>query len=224
VQYFSLILRELIIYTDPHFEGNGDDLRLAITGHWKNRKAFHGHHEDGKPIYWLPPVRYLGGIQPRIVAIKSGISDLDNIYQGLEEVLRLGKEEFRITATEMSDKTVAFGLSESLYTYISISPWVALNQKRFEEYICSGNKSKRKNLLENIFIGNLLSLSKGLGYHVESRILAKLHSFIDEPIKFKEVPLTTFKIKITTNFILPEAIGIGRHTSLGYGRFNELKA
>ena len=222
VQSFNVHLRELILYTEPEFIGNGEDLRLAITGHWNNRKTLHGHYDDGTSIYWLPPVRYLADKQPRILAIQAGLIDLENMYSALGETLHVGSKAFKIKATEIVDKKVPFGLSGFLLTYCSLSLWIALNQKRYEDYICYGDKRKRAGLLENIFVGNLLSLSKGVGYNVKNPILAKIHFFDEKQAKFKGIPLAAFSISITTNFIIPDSLGLGRHTSIGYGRFKEI--
>ena len=218
----NLHIRELIIYTEPKFTGGGEELRKAITGKWKDRQPLHGHDDNGAPIYWLPPVRYLPGAIPKVVALASGINELEEIYAALGETIRVGSHSFTISATEMLDITVPFGLSNKLHTYETISPWIALNRKRWEEYIRAGNNDRKANILEDIFIGNLLSLSKGVGYRVEGKIQVKLHSFKERQVRFKELKLTAFLIKITANFLIPSQLGIGRHTSLGFGRFKEI--
>jgi len=219
IKLFNIRLRELLIYTNPEFQGDGESLRKAVTACWKNKKELHGHTSEGKPIYWLPPVRYIPEKRPRLVALKSGIGELEEIYLGLGKRLCVGLKSFMIMATEIIERNLPFGLFDQLFTYNSISPWIALNQKRYEEYLCLGDWIKRNSLLEKVFKGNLLALSKGIGYFVEKPILAKLQSCKELTIEYKGIPVKAFYISIITNFVLPEELGIGKHVSLGFGRF-----
>jgi hypothetical protein len=223
MQSFNLILRELLLYTDPDFEGDGESLRTAVTACWENKKALHGHNCDGKPIYWLPPIRYIPGKKPRLIAIKTGIRDLEEIYMGLGKNLCVGSISFKIVATEIVDKKIPFGLFDKLFTYFSVSPWFALNQKKYEEYNLLGNRIRRINLLEKIFKGNLLALSKGIGYFVEKPILAKIQRYKEITVEYKGIPMIAFNISVITNFVLPAELGIGKHVSLGFGRFSSIE-
>jgi len=221
VASFNVHIRKLLIYTEPPFNGNGEELRKAVTGKWKNRTPLHGHDSEGRPIYWFPPVRYLPGNIPRLVALDKGMDELENIYSSLGEELIVGSKAFIITATEMLDFTVRLGVSDELHTYYSISPWVALNQRRYEEYQRIGSRIERMKLLEKIFIGNLLVLAKGVGYTVEDKLFAKIHSSKEIPWKFKGMNVLGFIVELTTNFQIPVELGLGKHTSLGFGRFSE---
>ncbi|MBN2434545.1 MAG: CRISPR-associated endonuclease Cas6 [Spirochaetes bacterium] len=218
-QSFSVFLRELVLYTKPDFEGDGESLRMAVTACWKDKKALHGHGYNGKPIYWLPPIRYLPGKCPRLIALKTGIEDLDEIYAGLGNNLCVGSISFKIIATEIVDKRIPFGLYDESVTYNSVSPWFALNQKKYEEYNLLGDGRKRTDLLEKVFIGNLLALSKGIGYFVEKPILVKIQRYKEQLVEYKGIPMIAFQISVITNFILPAELGIGKHVSLGFGRF-----
>ena len=223
MQLFSVFLRELVLYTEPDFKGDGESLRTAVTACWKNKKALHGHDRNGKPIYWLPPIRYIPENRPRLVALKSGIEELEEIYVALGKNLCVDSISFKVVATEIVDKKIPFGLFDKLVTYISVSPWFALNQKKYEEYNLLGDRIKRINLLEKVFIGNLLALSKGIGYFVEKPILAKLQRYKELMVEYKGIPMIAFQISVITNFVLPAELGIGKHVSLGFGRFRSFE-
>ncbi len=209
----------LTMVTRPDFAGTTQDLRLAVTGQWKDRDALHGHGQDGRSLYRLPPVRYLGGKEPRIVAVGQGIEQLQEIYHSLGTQLRVRGRVFRVIATELTEKTVDFGLDDTLYEYKTVTPWLALNQEKYHRYIRMGVAAERRALLESVFVGNLLALSKGLGYTVEGRIMAKIHQWSEQDVTVKDVPVLGFRARITTNFILPVELGIGKHAALGFGRF-----
>jgi len=219
---FNLRVRKLSIFTQPPFKGNGEDLRLAVTAHWKDDPALHGHGTDGRPLYRLPPVRYLPGPVPRIVGINEGIRKIELLYDSIGEVLVVRKTRYTIEATEFKDFSVQIGCSERLFRYKSISTWIALNQDRYKEYIRTGSTRTRKRILERVFVGNLLSLSKGIGYTVTDTIMVNIEKWEETTVELKGLPLLGFRVILTTNFILFPDVGIGRHTSLGFGRFAEV--
>ena len=219
-QYCEIRIRELTLITKPEFKGTAEDLRLGITGHWQDRDMLHGHNPDGSSIYRMPPVRYLPAKKPKVVALGTGIEELQTMYDSLGEKIHIRGQVFVIIASEMRDRTVFLGISNELYEYHSISPWLALNQKRYQQYIRMGLPEKRRKLLEQVFTGNLLSLSKGIGYTVPDQIMVRLNSWHERNIDVKKTPMLGFHVVLTTNFILPSIIGIGRHASLGFGRFS----
>lgn len=216
---FEFRIRILTLVTRPQFKGTSEDLRLGITGHWKDRDVLHGHDAGGSSLYRLPPVRYLPFDGPKLVALGPGIEVMQDIYDSLGEEIRVHSQIFVITASEMRDYTVKLGISNDLHEYHNKSVWLALNQERYKEYIRMGLAQKRRDLLERTFVGNLLSLSKGVGYTVPERIMVRIHKWREKNIVVKGTSMLGFDVNLTTNFILPEEIGIGRHAALGFGRF-----
>jgi len=218
---FEFRTRVLTLVTKPEFKGTAEGLRLGITGHWKDHDVLHGHDADGSSLYRLPPVRYLPAKAPRVIALGAGIEIMPEMYDSLGETIRVRRDVFVIKASELRDHTVKIGLSDDLHEYHNQSLWLALNQDRYKEYIRMGLAQKRREILERTFIGNLLSLSKGVGYTVPERVMVRIHRWREKNIVVKGTPMLGFDVDLTTNFILPEDIGIGRHATLGFGRFTE---
>ena len=97
------------------------------------------------------------------------------------------------------------------------SPYLALNQENFATWERDRGPSRHR-LLERVLVGNLLSLSKGIGLHVEER----LHAEVDlEPDGWHEVRpgvrLLGFRGAFRVNFTLPDLWGIGKSSSRGFG-------
>ena len=59
-------------------------------------------------------------------------------------------------------------------------------------------------------------MSKGLGIIINHRIHVRTHLKM-ESVKYKSVYLQSFTGEFTTNFQLPEYIGLGKGVSHGYG-------
>ena len=73
-------------------------------------------------------------------------------------------------------------------------------------------------LLEKILTANILSFAKGIGVHIENNIECKITS-ISEPYfpTYKQTKLTAFDVEFKTNVFLPNYIGLGKSSSVGFG-------
>ncbi|MDP2846452.1 MAG: CRISPR-associated endonuclease Cas6, partial [Candidatus Methanoperedens sp.] len=120
-----------------------------------------------------------------------------------------------IEERQIIEKTQEFGCSDSLTQYMFIVPWISLNEKNYDSYLKFDPKNKVK-LLHHILAGNLLSISKSLGYVVLNQIKVRTKL---SPIKVysKGIPLIGFEGEFQINFMIPEYLGIGKSVSRGFG-------
>ncbi|MGQ9817977.1 MAG: CRISPR-associated endonuclease Cas6, partial [bacterium] len=77
--------------------------------------------------------------------------------------------------------------------------------------------SKRKQLLEKILIGNIISISKSLGYTIFEPIKANLIKIKEVTTKLKNIPMLAFLGTFSVNFEIPDYWGIGKSVSRGFG-------
>ena len=80
-----------------------------------------------------------------------------------------------------------------------------------------GTWSERRELLENILIGNILSVSKSLGYTVAEPIKAEIGKMREVKTRLKDVPMIGFLGTFSVNFEIPDYWGIGKSVSRGFG-------
>ena len=71
---------------------------------------------------------------PTIIGINEGVEVLKEIYVGYDS-LKLGEHEYRIFQREIIIKEQEFGISDKFHKYNFSTPWFALNQKNFREYL-----------------------------------------------------------------------------------------
>ena len=151
---------------------------------------------------------YIAGLNEGVEPVLELIKNLDSFNFG-DITLKIEKIE-----TEQNNTPVI--LTDKLFRYNFVTPWVALN---------AGTNKKYKNLIEkekilflNKLLGqNLLFLSKELGLNIDSKIYTKIEVQDIEPHKHDENGWRSFDAEFKTNFMLPSYIGFGNGITRGYG-------
>lgn len=180
-----------------------------------NEYALLHQHQGNKLIYSYPLIQYkIINKVPTIVSINEGIDVLKEIYDGYDTI-KLGDSEYRIFERGISIKEQEFGISEKFQRYKFLTPWFALNQENFDEYM-KLDSMERMEKLRKIMIGNIISMSKGLKYTVDKEI--KLDTKLRQVLgSFKGKEIIAFKGEFTVNFHIPDLLGIGKSVSRGFG-------
>ena len=203
------------------------DRRLTIADSGKIRGFFgrlfwdkpyaHQHRSDGSFAYLYPCIQYkvIEGAC-LLIGFKEGIEIVRKTFHELKSLNIEGKWE-EILAKGLESYKASFSLISNQVSYSFLVPWLALNEKNYEKYQKFGMWSKRKELLENILIGNLLSMSKSLGYTVTEPIRAEIKNFKEVRTKLKDVPMIGFLGTFSVNFEIPDYWGIGKSVSRGFG-------
>ena len=71
--------------------------------------------------------------------------------------------------------------------------------------------------MEKILIGNLISISKSLGYTVPEPIHVTIHNLKEVKTSLKRTPMLGFLGTFSVNFEIPDYWGIGKSVSRGFG-------
>jgi len=156
------------------------------------------------------------GDSPTIVGVNEGAELLQKIHYDLDELI-IGREEIKLKGKNLIFRSDDYGLSARVISYSFLTPWLALNEKNYEQYQKFGTWSERKELLENILIGNILSMSKSLGYTVPQPIKAEIGKVREVKTRLKDVPMLGFLGTFSVNFEIPDYWGIGKSVSRGFG-------
>lgn len=205
----------LILKTKNPITESPEKLRGFFGNRFRDYPIIHQHAENGTNFYQYPKVqcKIINGT-PVILGIEEGAEILKDIAWDIEELV-LGKMVYKIEERQIIERTQEFGCSDKLQQYMFVVPWIALNGENYDSYQQSSPKS-RVNLLHRILAGNLLSISKSLGYVVLEQI--KIRTKLS-PVKVysKGIPLIGFEGEFQTNFMIPDYLGIGKSVSRGFG-------
>jgi hypothetical protein len=212
----------LILNTDRPVKEPVVKLRGFIGNQFPDYSLLHHHVEDGY-LYTYPKVQYkiIEGT-PLMIGIDEGAKVLKEISSDIKK-LELGTSVYRVSSKQINEQEAEIIPQRVMYNYRFLTPWFALNEKNYATFIEIKDFREKKLFLNNILIGNLLSMCKGLGIIVNTRLY--VHSRLnEEKIEFKGIFFTGFIGEFTVNFRIPDFFGIGKNVSHGFGtvmRINE---
>jgi len=109
-----------------------------------------------------------------------------------------------------------FQQADQLIRYRFVTPWVALNQTTGRKYRALNN-SKRVSFLNKLLGQNIVFIAKELSVDLEDKVFTKvnLSSLFPKPVD--ENNWGSFSGEFSTNFNLPNYIGLGNGITRGYG-------
>lgn len=212
IKTLKLLMKSLeTVEESPHL------LRGFFANKFKEYVLLHQHLTKNKFIYKYPYIQYKNiDSNPVIIGIKEGVDVLREVYDKYE-ALELSGHIYEIVEKYIEIKEENFGLNKEQIFYSFLTPWLALNEKNYEKYHKLGTFKKRKELLESILIGNIISMSKSLGYTVPEPIRADIKHLKEVHTSLKGTPMLGFLGNFSVNFEIPDYWGIGKSVSRGFG-------
>lgn len=183
---------------------------------WNNPYA-HQHKPDGSFIYRYPCVQYkvINGVC-LLIGFNEGTSVIRNTFHDLKTINLDGKWE-EVLSKGLESHTISFSVSSEQKHYSFLTPWLALNEKNYEQYQKFESWTKKKEFLEKILIGNIISMSKGLAYTVSEPIKVSIVKLREVQTSLKGTPMLGFLGTFSVNFEIPDYWGIGKSVSRGFG-------
>jgi len=175
------------------------------------------HNHDNESLkYTYPRVQYkIIDSDTIVVGLAEGIEALKPLAQ-LDRIV-IGHDNVQIDNFQIIEDQCRLGILNDQLPYSFLTPWLALNEKNYEKYQRLGTWHKKKELLESILIGNIISMSKSLGYTVPEPIKASIMNLKEVQTKLKGTPMLGFLGTFSVNFEIPDYWGIGKSVSRGFG-------
>ena len=147
----------------------------------KANVLYHNHIGDSTYRYSYPLIQYkrLNG-KAAITCIAEGADIIGQFLSEGMKTLILGDRIVEIRILKVVPSRMAVQLWKTSFTY-ELKRWLPLNGKNYHLYQLAENDQEKKELLEKILRGNLLSMLKGLNIFVEEELIVK----IVRPVRLK---------------------------------------
>ncbi len=214
-----MIIQQTILKTktDPTLSCHGNTLRGNIASQFPQYDILHNHKKDGNLLYLYPRIQYrtIKG-EGLIIGIEEGTSIIRTIEPVLK-IFEIKEKKYNIIQKQLISEEVNFGIADCIIKYHFEKPWLALNEKNYSEYNKIKNRNNKDIFLANILVGNLLSISKSLGYIVEKEIIINSLALEEIQVYLKGTPMLGFLGTFSVNFEIPDYWGIGKSVSRGFG-------
>lgn len=211
VVYLSLRLEKELIFEDAR------KIRGFFGDYYKNRPEFHHHGEKGL-IYHHPLIQY------KVVngeALITGLQGGAFILLGADKMdaINIDGMDIKVLGQRIDRGKVDFGLSEKKARYRFLTPWLPLNSINNLKFKKLKNRTNKVNeLLSNILIGNIISLSKSVKYTIPNHLFISVDVCSSNYFTLKPgIKMLGFGGSFEINFKLPDLWGIGKSSSRGFG-------
>jgi len=206
----------LILKTSKPLEEDASKLRGYIANRFKEFPILHQHIEEVGYLYTYPRVQYkIIERTALILGIEEGAEVLKKISDGITE-LRLGKSVYKVERIQMTQINAEFGPCRENRHYKFVTHWLALNPSNYEKYKEMTDWKEKKEFLNGILVGNILSMCKSLDYVVTMKLY--VHSRLDdEVVSYNGISLIGFTGEFKVNFKIPDFFGLGKGVSQGFG-------
>jgi hypothetical protein len=211
----------LILKTDKTVTEGSTKIRGYMGNTFKDYPLLHNHHNQENFLYSYPLIQYkvLEG-QISILGIEEGVKTLKAISGELSE-LKLSNQYYKVTEKVAYEKEFDVGPTREEYHYKFLSPWLALNTDNYQKFNNINSWKDKKLFLNNILIGNILSMSKGLGIIVNREIYPKTH-LENKTAIYKSILMQGFLGEFKIRFKIPDFFGLGKGVSHGFGTIKEI--
>lgn len=179
---------------------------------------FHNHLEDDKLRYAYPLIQYKRiHRKAALVCVGEGTEAIGEFFASCHFDVRIGERPVTLEVEGVQARQTLVQVWDDMFTY-RIRKWLPLNGENYEKYMQTDSLAEKYALLENLLVGNILSMAKGLGIRFENQVVCKITA-IEDPrvVMYKSVKLMSFDAEFKANVSIPDYVGLGKGVSLGMG-------
>jgi len=192
-------------------------LRGFFANRYPKYDLIHNHLSDGRFKYGYPSIQFkvLNRI-PTLIGLSEGFDILKEVFQDVDELVIAG-EKAKIWEKSIQIREDNFGQTDSFFDYQFTSPWMALKEENYETFKTL-DRIEKQQFLRHLLRENLKTVSKGFCYNIPNIESVKVEGYFKpRPMNFKNIRMVCFTGEFTTNFLLPDYLGIGKQVARGFG-------
>lgn len=205
----------LMWHTDRPIMEDANKLKGFIADKYREYPIFHNHYgsryllADSRVHYMvIDQIGYILGIEEGAEAIKM-LSSFNELH--------LGNSIYKARPI-FCDKDVIVRPTKEFVQYDLLSYWLPYDSDNYKIFKTLKDRKEKQYFINNIMVGNIVSLCKGYGLNVEKgRHTIYVHSRFKESMSYYKVPRTSYIGEFRTNMILPDFFAIGEKVSSGFG-------
>lgn len=212
-------------FDEPITAGELEYFRAAIVEKVGRKHDWYHNHNNGADAshsfhYRYPKIQYYRHQQrPVILFIQEIVGEARHFFMQSDWTLRLKDRTYDARLSEMKAQQQDVGiLAKGEKTYF-LNNWLALNEENYALYQQTDRLIPRLELLERILVSQIVTLARSLGVTLDQPVSVGIIEWErTRSVHYKKAALLSFDIRFKTNVLLPARFGIGKGSSIGYGR------
>lgn len=179
---------------------------------------FHNHAGDTDYLYRYPTVQYKRiGRNPALICLEAGVDAVHQLFSQPVWDVTLNDRPLVSRVADLRLHQYTLQAWEHSFRF-ELRDWLALNEANYARYQHTPDEIDRLELLECILTGNILSMAKGLNWHIDRPVRVRITRLGPlRWLRFKDQLLAGFDLEFATNVFLPDWIGLGKGVSVGFG-------
>ncbi|MCA9199065.1 MAG: hypothetical protein KDA87_16070 [Planctomycetales bacterium] len=151
-----------------------------------------------------------------VIGIAQGSESLQQAWRTLDPH-QVGTDRIVVLQSDLETTCESIEATATPIKYRFVTPWLALNQKNFQEYTGSRSQAFRREKLNRTVVGNCLGMCKSLGIALAGHIRADCSGLSSIRTNQNRQSMIGFVGTFEINLNLPGLIGLGRSASRGFG-------
>ena len=201
----------------PLRAGEAPALRGFFGRQFEDEVLMHNHGPKDELVYQYPKIQFkVIDTIAYVIGINEGAELLSSLWLGIDQT-KIGDQELNVLDSQFDWSAENIAISPHMIEYRFVNPWLALNQKNFQEYTDSQSQTFRIDKLNRTLVGNTLSLCKSLGIFLTERLQADCTQLSSFKTTLKGQSMIGFVGIFRINMELPDLLGLGKSVSRGFG-------
>ena len=184
---------------------------------------FHNHNKETNNFYnRYPLIQYKidthkGQMRPMILCIENAIEEAFHFFSKSDLTVNIKGKQYDLKIAQLKINTYMVNKEQIINSY-RLHKWQALNPEAYKKYNQIDSFSSKLMFLEKRLQTHISSFASGVGCRFASSISIEITNLLKtEWINFKNIKTLAFTIDFKTNISLPDFIGLGKGSALGYG-------
>lgn len=198
--------------------------RAAVAKKVPQNNVLLHHHLEDKLLYRYPLIQYkIYNGQPMIFSIDEGAEFITQSFLNLSDWnIHIYNKPIQLQLSILNLYYAPLQVWDKLMTY-KIYQWAPLHGDNYEKYMKMPFVRDRINMLEQILKAHIISMAEGVKWNVDKKIeVHQIHIHKQKWITHKRIKWLTFDMSFATNVSLPNDIGLGKFSSLGFGHIRRI--
>lgn len=197
--------------------------RGAIINTIGQEEALLHNHTKDQFIYKYPHVQYkIINHKPVILALEDGIDAINYLFEKEVKNIQIGRTLYHLELEFCRPFFHTFQVWDHTFHYF-IRDWWALNTENYNLFHDLKEEKLKIEFLEKKLVGNIISFAKSIDWQIDKPIIVKIHDYEKHWRNYKKNNILAFNLNFETNIHIPQFLGLGKSSSIGFGTIFNLK-